>query len=185
MKDKGGLQLLPENRKRIDVIIPGENRLTYIGTTLVVLILVMTGGLWLYSNSLANQITADDAELAALELQRDKKAEQNLITLSKQVNLTGQILKNHTYWTLGLSKIESALQNNIQFKSLSAILGEGTIRIRALSDNYTTIAKQLAAFVADDAIKDVSLDGVSTLTSGKLDFNAKIEFNKAKFLNKQ
>lgn len=144
--------------------------------------LVFYGGLWLYSNSLSNQITADDEQLATLEKQRDKKAEQSLITLSKQIDITNQILKNHVYWSVGLSKIESALQNNIQFKSFSGILSEGRFNIRALGDNYTTIAKQLAAFVADDSVKDVTLDGVNALTSGKLDFNAKIEFDKTKFL---
>lgn len=185
MADKGGLQLLPENRKRIDIKIPGENRLIQIGVGLIVLILVIAGGLWLYSNSLANQITTDDQQLATLEKQRDKTGEQNLITLSKQVAITSQILKNHTYWSIGLSKIESALQSNIQFKSLSAVLSENSLHIRALSDNYTTIAKQLAAFVADDSVKDITLDGVSTLTSGKLDFNAKVTFDPKKFLTNQ
>ncbi len=185
MADKGGLQLLPENRKRIDVKIPGENRLIQLGAGLIVLVLVIAGGLWLYSNSLANQIASDDQQLAALEAQRDKTAEQNLITLSKQVGITSQILKNHIYWSIGLSKIESALQNNIQFKSLSAVLSEDSLHIRALSDNYTTIAKQLAAFVADDSITDVTLDGVSSLTSGKLDFNASVKFDPAKFLMNQ
>src|SRR3989344_4888324 len=177
MTDRGGLQLLPENRKRIDIKIPGENKFIYIGVVLIVL--------WLYSNKLANQITANDEQLATMEKQRDKKAEQNLITLSKQVDITNQILKNHIYWSVGLSKIESALQNNIQFKSFSGILSEESFHVRALSDNYTTIAKQLAAFVADDSTKDVTLDGVSALTSGKLDFNAKIKFDKTKFLKNQ
>lgn len=185
MTDRGGLQLLPENRKRIDIKIPGENKFIYIGVVLIVLMLTITGGLWLYSNKLANQITANDEQLATMEKQRDKKAEQNLITLSKQVDITNQILKNHIYWSAGLSKIESALQNNIQFKSFSGILSEESFHVRALSDNYTTIAKQLAAFVADDSTKDVTLDGVSALTSGKLDFNAKIKFDKTKFLKNQ
>lgn len=141
MADKGGLQLLPENRKKIDIRIPGENQLIYIGSALIVFFLLVFGGLWLYSNSLANQITADDAQLKIMEDSRDKAAEQKLITLSKQIGVTGQILKNHTYWSIGLSKIESVLQNNIQFKSLSAVLSEESLHIRALSDNYTTIAR--------------------------------------------
>lgn len=185
MNDKGGLQLLPENRKRIDIKIPGENKLTYIGTVLIVLVLVIYGGLWIYGNSLANQITADDNQLAALEKQRDPVAEKNLITLSKQLSITGQLIKNHIYWSIGLSKIESAVQNNIQFKSLSANLTENSLNIQALSDNYTTIARQLAALVADDSIIDVTLDGVNTLTSGKLDFSTKVKFNDAKFLKNQ
>ena len=184
MADKGGLQLLPENRRSINVIIPGENRLTYLGVALIVLVLIITGGLWLYSRSLATNITNQVDQLTALENTRNTDGEKKLITLSKQLGITSQILKNHTYWSIGLSKIEVALQNNIQFKSFSAVLGEESLRIRALSDNYTTIAKQLAAFVADDSIKDVTLDGVNTLTSGKLDFNTKVTFDKTKFLNK-
>mgnify|MGYP001562136117 CR=1 FL=1 len=187
MADKGGLQLLPENRKRIDIKTPGENRMTYMGAGLLVLILIITGGLWLYGNSLTAKITDADKQIANLEKQRNdlKGAEQKLVTLSKQISLTNQILKNHTYWSKGLSKIESALQSNIQFKSFSAILSEESFRIQALSDNYTTIAKQLAAFIADDSIKDISLDNVNALTSGKLDFNAKIKFDKIKFLQNQ
>jgi len=182
MADKGGLQLLPENRKRIDVNIPGENNMIYIGVGLIALVLVVYGGLWFYSNNLTGQISADDQQLATLESQRDKTAEQNLITLSKQMAITSQIIKNHIYWSQGLSKIESALQSNVQFKSISAILGESSLHIRALADNYTTIARQLAAFVADDSITDITLDGVSSLTSGKLDFNTSIKFDPTKFL---
>ena len=185
MADKGGLQLLPENRKRIDIKIPGENNLIKLGAGLIVLILVISGGLWAYSASLASQITNDDTQLVALEQSRDKKAEQNLITLSKQVAITNQLLKSHIYWSTGLSRIEMALQGNVQFKSLSADSSDNSLRIRALADNYSTVAKQLAAFVADDSIKDVTLDNVNTLTTGRLDFNSKITFDPVKFLQTQ
>ena len=158
--------------------------MTYIGVGLIVLVLMVFGGLWLYSESLATKITNQVDELANLEKTRNLDAEKKLITLSKQLSLTSQIIKNHTYWSIGLSKIEAALQNNIQFKSLSTGLAEGSLNIQALSDNYTTIARQLAAFIADDSITDVTLNGVNTLTSGKLDFNTKITFDKSKFLNK-
>lgn len=131
MADKGGLQLLPENRKRIDVKIPGENRMTYVGIGLIVLVLLVTGGLWLYSNNLNKKITDADTQITNLETQRNglKDAEQKLVTLSKQIGITNQILQDHTYWSKGLSKIESALQANVQFKSFSAVLGEQFVRI--------------------------------------------------------
>jgi Tfp pilus assembly protein PilN len=187
MADKGGLQLLPENRKRIDIKIPGENRLIYIGIGLILLTLGVAGGLWAHSNNLANKIAVADEQIAALEKQRNSlnDAEQKLIILAKQMNITSQILKNHIYWSKGLSKIESALQSNIQFKSFSGLVSEDAFRVQALSDNYATIAKQLAAFLADDSIKDVTLDNVNSLTSGKLDFSSKIQFNRAKFLQNQ
>ena len=182
MADKGGLQLLPETRKKIDIKVPGENRLIYVGIALIVIIMMLYGGLVVYSKSLETKISDSDTQLTALENQRDKKAETNLLILSKQLAITNQIVNKHIYWSAGLTRIENALQNKVQFKSFSAVLSENSFHIRALSDTYTTVARQLAAFVADDAITDVTLDGVSTLTNGNLDFNSKISFDPTKFL---
>lgn len=182
MADKGGLQLLPETRKKIEVKVPGENRLIIIGAILCIAVLILYGSLLWYGSNLSDQVSADDAQLTALDQARNKPAEQALLTLSKQLAVTAQIVKSHIYWSTGFSKIEAALQQNVQFESFSGIVGDSSVRFRATSDNYSTIAKQLAAFVADGAIKDITLDGVSVLTNGKLDFNAKITFDPAKFL---
>lgn len=182
MPDKGGIQLLPETRKKIEVNIPGENRLIYIGVALCVAVLVVYGGILFYSSSLNSQIAADDTQLQAIEKARNKTAEQNLITLSKQLAITAQVVKNHIYWSTAFSRIEAALQPSVQFESFSGNTSDSNVRFRATSDNYANIAKQIAAFVADDSIKDVSLDGVNILTNGKLDFSGKITFDPTKFL---
>ena len=182
MADKGGLQLLPETRKKIEIKVPGENRLINMGITLLVLVLVLYGGLFMYRSSLQSGISDADNQLAALEKQRNKTAEQALLTVSKQIAVTSQVLKNHVYWSTGLSKIEAASLGNVQFKSFSAVLSDGSFHIDALTDNYSTIAKQIAAFVADDAVKDIALDRVQSLTSGKLEFNVKITFDQSKFI---
>jgi hypothetical protein len=184
MADKGGLQLLPDTRKKLDIKVPGENRLISIGVVFLVVVLVVSGGLWWYSDSLANQVADADAQLAQLEKERDKKAEQSLLTLSKQISITNQIIQRHTHWSTGLTKLEAALQNNIQFKSFSSNIGEESLNVHALADNYATIARQLAALVADDSVEDVSLNGVSSLTNGRLDFTVKINFDSLKFLKK-
>src|SRR3989338_3654157 len=182
MPDKGGLQLLPETRKKIDIKIPGENRMLYIGSGALVLILALYSALGAYQSSLEGDIAAADGQLMTLEQQRNKKTEHQLTTLAKQVDLTSTIVKDHVYWSTALSRIEAAVQPSVQFKSFSAGLGDDTFRIRALADNYVTIAKQMAAFSADEAIKDITLDGVSSLTSGKLDFSVRVSFDRSKFL---
>ena len=182
MADKGGLQLLPETRKKIEIKIPGQNRTIYTGIALIVLVLVIYFGLLVYIGNLQSQITNVDEQIAALETGRNKQTEQSLITLSKQVATTANIIQSHIYWSTGLSKIEAGLQHNVQFKSFSSNFSDGSFNIRAATDNYSTIARQLSSFVADNSIKDVSLGGVNTLTSGKLDFNVKLLFDKSKFL---
>lgn len=184
MADKGGLQLLPETRKRLDIKIPGENRLIIIGVVLVTLVLMVGGGLWTYANSLQGKITKADEEIAVLESRRNLTKEKSLITLSKQLAVTDQVLKSHTYWSTGFSEIEKALQTNVQFKSFSVVLDEQSIHVRALTDNYTTLAKQLAAFAKLPSVTDVTLDGVISLTTGKLDFNSKVFFDSTEFLKK-
>ncbi len=182
MADKGGLQLLPETRRKIDVKVPGENRLITVGVVLLLLVVAAYGGLAWYQNSLDTQIVDVDNQSIELSKQRDEKTEQSLTVLSKQMAITGQILQNHIFWSTAFAKIEAGLAGAVQFKSFSAQAIDSSLHIRAITDSYATIARQLAAFTGTDGITDVALEGVNTLTSGKLDFNTKLIFDKTKFL---
>src|SRR5947207_2056267 len=102
MADKGGLQLLPETRKRIDIKVPGENRFITIGAILIALVLFVYGGLWAYANKVANQISDADLQIITLEANRNHATENNLLTLSKQIGVTNQVLAKHLYWSIGL-----------------------------------------------------------------------------------
>lgn len=182
MADQNGLQLLPETRRRIDINIPGENRLIYAGTAVLVLVLIASGGLYLYKNSLEDKIVGLDAEIVNLEKQRDKKVEQNLLTLNKQLSLISTLLDSHITWSKALGKIENLLQPQVQFLSFAAAVTDNRFEFKALASNYTVVAKQIAAFVSDDSIKDVELNNVHVLTTGQLELSIKLEFDKTKFI---
>ncbi len=182
MPDQNGLQLLPETRRKIEVKVPGENRLIYAGTTILVLMLVVTGGLYFYRGTLEDTKSRLDAEIINLEKDRDKKIETSLLTLSKQLSLISTLLDSHIIWSKALSKIENLLQPQVQFLSFSAAISDNRFEFKALANNYTVVARQIAAFVSDDSIKDVSLTDVHVLTTGKLEFSIKLEFDKTKFL---
>ena len=182
MPDKNGLQLLPETRRKIDVNVPGENRLIYAGITLLVLMFVLVGGLYFYKSGLEDTKNQLDARILKLEDSRDKKVESNLLTLNKQLALISTLLDSHTLWSKALGKIESLLQPQVQFLSFSAAMSDNRFEFKALATNYTVVAKQIAALVSDDSIKDVALTNVHVLTSGKLEFSIKIEFDKNKLL---
>lgn len=182
MADQNGLQLLPETRRKIEIKIPGENRFIYAGITILVLMLVLVGGLYFYKISLENKKTELDAKIASLEKDRDKKVETNLVILNKQLSLISSLLDSHVIWSKALNKIENLLQPQVQFLSFSATVSDNKFEFKALATNYTVVAKQIAAFVSDDSIKDVTLNNVHVLTSGKLEFNLKLEFDKTKFI---
>ncbi len=182
MPDQNGLQLLPETRRKIEVKVPGENRFLYMGTTVLVLMLVLTGGLYYYKSTLENQKTELDEQIVNLEKNRDKNVEANLLTLSKQLSLISTLLDSHVVWSKALGKVENLLQPQVQFLSFSAAVLDNRFEFKALATNYTVVARQIAAFVSDDSIKDITLTNVHVLTTGKLEFSIKLEFDKTKFI---
>ncbi len=182
MPDQNGLQLLPETRRKIEINIPGENRLIYAGTTVLVLILVLVIGLYFYRDALRTKRDVLDSSIVNLEKGRDKKVEANLLTLSKQLSLISTLLDSHVIWSRALGKVENLLQPQVQFLSFSAAVSDNRFEFKALANNYTVVARQIAAFVSDDSIKDITLTNVHILTSGKLEFSIKLDFDKNKFL---
>ena len=184
MANTGGLQLLPETRKKIEVKIPGENKMITTGSVLFAVIIILVGGLYFYKNSLENKLAALDLEIATLEQQRNKQAEQNLLVFNKQVSMLSDLLNKHAYWTTAFSKIEGLTQNQVQFNSITASLADNKIDFKAVAANYTTVARQIAAFLSDESIKDINLNKVNTLTNGRLEFTMQIMFDRSKFLSK-
>ncbi|MBI2674216.1 MAG: hypothetical protein HYX22_00560 [Candidatus Yanofskybacteria bacterium] len=182
MPDQGGLQLLPETRKKIEIITPGENRLLFIGAIVLAMAAVLMGGLYFYRNSLENKLESLDKEIAALEQGRNRQAEQNILVFNKQISMLSDLLDKHTYWTTAFSKIEGLTQSQVQFGTMVATVADNKIVFEATAANYTTIARQLAAFLSDEAITDVSLNKANTLTDGRLGFSVQISFDRSKFL---
>ena len=182
MADQGGLQLLPETRKKIEVITPGENRLVLAGGVVFLISAVLAGGLYFYANSLENKLTSLDTEIVALEQKRDKEAEQNILVFNKQISMLSGLLSNHAYWTTAFSKIEGLLQSQVQLNNMTTSLSNSRVDFGATASNYTTIARQIASFLSDESIQDVTLNRVNTLTNGQLEFNMQITFDKSKFL---
>lgn len=182
MPDQNGLQLLPETRRKIEINVPGENRLVYIGITVLVLMLILVAGLYFYKISQEDTLAKLNAEIVNLEKDRDKKVEANILTLSKQLSLISTLLDSHVVWSKALNKIEGLLQPQVQFLSFSAAVSDNRFEFKALANSYTVVARQMAAFVSDDSIKDMALTDVHVLTNGKLEFSIKLEFDKTKFI---
>ena len=57
----------------------------------------------------------------------------------------------------------------------------GEISLKAFSPSYTIIARQIASFVSDPFIKDVSIGEITTQTSGRLEFSMMLKVNSSEF----
>lgn len=182
MPDQGGLQLLPETRKKIEITTPGENRLIVAGGVVLVVAAILAGGLYFYTNFLEDRLAVLDTEITTLEQKREKQSEQKILVFNKQASTLSNILNDHAYWTTAFSKIEGLLQNQVQLSNMTTSLSDSKIDFRATAASYTTIARQIAAFLSDESIKDIALNRVNVLTNGRLEFNMQILFDKSKFL---
>lgn len=182
MPDQGGIQLLPETRRKIDIKTPGENRWLYAGAVALILAVSIAAGLAYYRGTLESTLAGLDADLTSLENQRDKKVEQNLLTLSKQLSMTTRLLSDHVFWSKALAKTEALTQPRVQFSAFSADAEEGVFQIKAYALNYTSLAKQIASYVSEDSIEDIDLSDVHVLTDGRLEFTIRLKFDKDKFV---
>ncbi|MEX1064192.1 MAG: hypothetical protein WD898_03745 [Candidatus Paceibacterota bacterium] len=181
MADVGGLQLLPETRKKIEVKVPGQNRLLIMGVIVIVVVLALYFGLTFYKQSLESSIATLDTQLFELERSRDRELETNILNVQQQLSVVNPLLKSHLIWSDAFERIQNLTQPQVQYKSLNAEFNSRTIFINAVAANYTTVARQIAAFYSDDSIVDLDLSEARSLPSG-VDFSIEVTFDPTKFL---
>ena len=184
MDGKTELQLLPGTKKRLGIKVPGENRFLYIGSAILGAILVSMFALGRYQASLENQVKNVNEQLSALEQKRDKKGEQDLKLFKDRVAITSDLLDQHIYWTQAFSTMVGLLQSNVRFKNFSADTSTGKMSINIQAASYTALARQVASFLTEESISDLSLGKISAETAGYLETGIEIKFNKQKLLQK-
>ncbi|TSC74038.1 MAG: hypothetical protein G01um101444_398 [Parcubacteria group bacterium Gr01-1014_44] len=183
MSNQGGIiSLLPESRRKLEINIPGENRPLYYGAGVVLLVVLLFAGMKIYAGYLVGQLAEIDNEISAVENQRDKKFEQELLLLQKQFSLVGDVLKNHPIWSNVLSQVQGLTPSQVQIENLAGVINESKLEIKGRALNYTVIARQMAALLSNPAIVDLYLDKVSTFSTGALEYNMRVFFDKESFL---
>ena len=186
MPGQGGIQLLPETRKSIEVRVPGENRWLYMGVSCFAVVLAIYAGFSLYIQGLETGVEERNARLDALEKKRVQERDKydKVLTFSKQAGQIGSVLKGHLFWSKALTRIESHIQPQIQLKLFTASAPKQDVFINAYAPNYATIAKQLAAFTNDDTVTDVNLGNVKVDNSGRIEFTVTVHFDTERFLKR-
>ncbi len=184
MANAGGLQLLQQTRKKIEFHVPGQNKLLILSFVFLALVGGAYAGALSYRTSLFSEAQSIDQQLASLEQQRDKGAEERLLSLQKQLGVVGPLLSDHIAWSDALIRIQNLLEPKIQFVSFHADVLKQSLSIKAQADSYSTIAKQVAAFNKELAITDIVLNRITSVSTGKVEFDMELSFNRAKLLQK-
>ena len=89
---------------------------------------------------------------------------------------TGDLIKNHPYWTQAFSWLAGLLQSEVQVRGITMERG-GKVTFTAVATNYTVIARQLAVLLTDVKIKDLKFGGVKSSTEGGLEFSMELNVN--------
>ncbi len=181
MADVGGLQLLPETRKKIEVKVPGQNKLLVISVVILAVVLGLYFGLLFYKQSLESSVTVLDTQLFELEKTRDRDLEASILNVQQQLSVVNPLLRSHLIWSDAFERLERLTQPQVQYKSINAGFNSREVLINAVAANYTTVARQVAAFYSDDSITDLSLSQVKSLPVG-IEFSIGLTFDPTKFL---
>ncbi len=182
MNQGGTIQLLPETRRKLDIKIPGENRPLYWGLCFLGLMLLIFIGLKTYASILTNDLTDLNSQALELEKKRDRDFEKNLLVLKKRFSSAEALIGNHIVWSNALAKIQSLTPPQSQMDTLFADTQATKMELKGRASNYTVIAQQIASFLSDEAITDIDLNKVTSLSTGLLEYEMKIIFDKNKLL---
>ena len=173
---------MPESRRKLDISIPGENRPIYMGAAVILIALLLFAVLHFYSASLNGRLTEIENEFNTVESQRDKKFEKEAILLNKQFALIGNLLQNHLIWSNVFISVQNLTSPQTQLKTIVGDVSESKLEIVGRAANFTTIAKQMAALLSNEAVADISLDKASSFSTGILEYSMRIFIDKNKFL---
>lgn len=180
--NNGTIQLLSGSRRKLDISVPGENRPIWGGAVLLILVVVAFGGLSFYLSNLRDRLSALDSKLVVQENKRDQKGEREILAWDKKLSLAGRLVSNHIVWSRAIQKIQDLTPPPIQFANFHVELQEGKIEIKGMAPSYAVIAQAIAALSTDPVFTDISLNKISGLSSGLLEYNLRIDFSKDKLL---
>ncbi len=178
------LQLLPGTTRRIEIHRRGENKYLIISVIFAVLIGALYLGVSAYLNSIVTSVQALDSELLNVEKSRDKEAEEKLLILKDKLGVTGDLLSNHLFWSYAADTVQKLTQPQVQFKNWGADNTSFKINIKAEAASFVVLAKQVAAFLSNDAFINVSVGKVTSLPTGRIEFDLQLVYDPHKLLIK-
>lgn len=173
------LELLPEKTQKIQVG-PKENLWTALSFLFIALVLY--GGLFFYNQTLETKVRNLDAALVNFNTGRDRQEENRVNEVNAKLSQAVSLLGSHIFWSKGFKKIQQLTLPSVQFQYITVSLPELKFEFRATAPNLTAIAKQGANFLADSSIKDISINQIKVLTTGRTEFGIKLIFDKDRFL---
>lgn len=184
MADTGGIQLIPGTKRKIDISRPGENRLMYMGGLVFIIFLVIGFVAFQYRSSVESRIESTDLKIGEIEAEsrRLSREKETISLLANQFDIASELIRNHVIWTKGLLRVEDRIRPDVQVSALNANVRDGRIGLSGFTLSYTHVARQIASFLKEESVTDVSVSKMSSGPSGLIEFDMLIDFNADNFI---
>lgn len=171
MSDIGGLQLLPSQQRKTSVSMSGGNGALAIAGLCFLALGIAYGVASYLISATQKDITSLEAQIGGLYDGRDRAMEQELVTLQKQLAMTEKLLGAHVRWSSMIMSITRSILPNVRLVSFTTNATQRTYSFSAVADSYTTVARQIAALYATEAVREVSVGKVTRGTAGNIEFS--------------
>ncbi len=146
----------------------------------LILVILTCFGLWGYKESLADEKTDLENQLAQLNGQRDLELEADFAELKEGIEDLKKVLKNSVYPSRLFEMLEELTLSQVQFTSLDVDLTQAVLSLNAELIDYTTLAKQMIVFKEDERIEELDVSGISLDMTGQIksafDLELKLDF---------
>lgn len=154
----------------------------YFPVTLLIVVLLVFGGFFLYNFMLNKSIRAVDAQIEEVESKRDLKKDDEFINkifnLSNRINNLKRILDTQPHPSLVFSFFEKLTLPKTRYFTFNSDFSAGLISARGEADGYIALVKQMIVFSENPDVKEVKISNIGLSPGGRVSFGLELGFDK-------
>ena len=155
----------------------GVSLFLLLSVILFIVIVALSGGIWLWRNSLISQIEKDKQALVAAKESYEEDTINPLIRLDDRIKESESLLARHIAVSPVFMMLEKNILRNIRLKSMNFSYGANNkikLDLVGAATNYDALSKQSDAFGAENLRKFISQPVISDfnpIADGSISFN--------------
>jgi hypothetical protein len=149
----------------------------WLSVGLLLLVVLVSLGLWGYRLNLEKKSTSLSGQIEQLESKRDLELEAEFSRLNSTIENLKKIFAKRIYPSKVLALLEELTLPQVQFTDLSIDFIQSTFDLKARAVDYDVIAKQVVVFESDERVKSISFSQVNMDEEGGVSSDFSIELS--------
>lgn len=162
--------LIPKNLQKTSYIRGGLDVFLRLALLIFLVVAVLTGGLYLYRNFLANSLARARADLKKLEVEFDPITILELERVSNSIAASRELLRAHPKSPAVFNLIEANVLPAVSFNTFSLSSEKKTVILLGESASYADVSAQAGVFEALPEISNVTFSNLGLREAGTVGF---------------